>query len=426
MSTVTDLSVFRINYLTQQQYDDAVLQGTIDPDELYLTPAQGSSGTQNVWFGTSTVAANTATKTTTTTTGDFVLDEGNIVFIMFTSANTASPAYLNVDGTGSVNIYATNGTNSVGYAWKLGEIVAFIYDGTKFVMLDGGTATTTYYGVTKLSDSTSSTSTSLAATASAVKSAYDLADSKSVVSVSQTLSSGTEVGKVTVDGTTTTLYAPPGGDVNVQANWTENDPTADSYIQNKPTTVSITPVTKKTVVTGVTPATVVTGGTTTSIAPVTKKTVVTGVTPATVVTGGTTTAITPVTSKTVVTGGSTTSITPVTSKTVVTSASGATASVSNGVLSLTDGSFGTGASVTSGTAVNAYTSLTTGDSVTAGTAVNAYTSLTTGAAATVTTGDSVTTGTAVNAYTSLTTGAAATVTTGDSVTEGTAVNVYKS
>lgn len=41
-----------------------------------------------------------------------------------------------------------------------------------------GTATTGVYGATKLSDATDSTSTSLAATANAVKKAYDLAASK--------------------------------------------------------------------------------------------------------------------------------------------------------------------------------------------------------------------------------------------------------
>lgn len=67
--------------------------------------------------------------------------------------------------------------------------------------------------------------------------------------------------------------------------------------------------------------------------------------------------------KTVVTGGSTTSITPVTKKTVVTSASGATASYANGILTITNGSFGTGDSVTAGTAISVYTSLSTGNSI---------------------------------------------------------------
>lgn len=71
---------------------------------------------------------------------------------------------------------------------------------------DYGKATTSVYGHTKLSTSTSSTSTSLAATPSAVKSAYDLANSKSTVSFTQTQTSGTEIGEININGTNTTLY----------------------------------------------------------------------------------------------------------------------------------------------------------------------------------------------------------------------------
>jgi hypothetical protein len=45
-------------------------------------------------------------------------------------------------------------------------------------MIDKGAATTSYYGLTKLSSAINSTSTSLAATPSAVKQAYDLANGK--------------------------------------------------------------------------------------------------------------------------------------------------------------------------------------------------------------------------------------------------------
>lgn len=41
--------------------------------------------------------------------------------------------------------------------------------------------------------------------------ARSIANGKSTVSVSQTLTSGTEIGSVTVNGTATTLYAPQGG-----------------------------------------------------------------------------------------------------------------------------------------------------------------------------------------------------------------------
>lgn len=43
--------------------------------------------------------------------------------------------------------------------------------------------------------------------------ARSIANGKSTVSVSQTLTSGTEIAKVTVNGTATALYAPSGGDI---------------------------------------------------------------------------------------------------------------------------------------------------------------------------------------------------------------------
>ena len=110
-------------------------------------------------------------------------------------------------------------------------------DGTSNVGTDNGyyaladhehkisNASTSAYGITKLSNSTSSTSQVLAATPKAVKTAYDLANGKpdlgttsttaatgdhthdySKVSVSQTKTSGIEIGKVTIDGVSTPLY----------------------------------------------------------------------------------------------------------------------------------------------------------------------------------------------------------------------------
>jgi len=72
-------------------------------------------------------------------------------------------------------------------------------------------ASTSSAGIVQLSDSTSSSSSTVAATSKAVKAAYDLANGKSTVSVSQTLTSGTEIGSVTVNSVETKLYAPSGG-----------------------------------------------------------------------------------------------------------------------------------------------------------------------------------------------------------------------
>ena len=69
------------------------------------------------------------------------------------------------------------------------------------------TASTSVYGITKLSDSTSSTSTALAATANAVKTAYDLADGKSVVTAStSTVSGATTIKSIKIDNTNYNIY----------------------------------------------------------------------------------------------------------------------------------------------------------------------------------------------------------------------------
>ena len=39
MSTTTDLTTLKINYLTQAQYDSALANSQINENELYLTPA---------------------------------------------------------------------------------------------------------------------------------------------------------------------------------------------------------------------------------------------------------------------------------------------------------------------------------------------------------------------------------------------------
>lgn len=77
------------------------------------------------------------------------------------------------------------------------------------------TASTSVYGITKLSSATNSTSTALAATASAVKSAYDLANGKSTVSFTASLTSGTKVGTIVIDGTPTDLYCQTNTDTKV-------------------------------------------------------------------------------------------------------------------------------------------------------------------------------------------------------------------
>ena len=59
--------------------------------------------------------------------------------------------------------------------WHPNQVVEFVYDGTYWLMVNPGPATTSYEGVVKLSSATNSTSEELAATPKAVKTTYDLA-----------------------------------------------------------------------------------------------------------------------------------------------------------------------------------------------------------------------------------------------------------
>ena len=166
------------------------------------------------WFGTCVTAASTAEKIVTTNTADFILEAGSIVYVQFNTAVTSTSTTLNVDNTGAVAIQtsATNALTANQIAPK--SIVGFVYDGTVYRMLDSTIATTTYYGMTKLSSSTSSTSTATAATSSAVKAAYDLANSavKQVIQATGAITPD-DNGAITVDNVAYAANAAKLGDV---------------------------------------------------------------------------------------------------------------------------------------------------------------------------------------------------------------------
>lgn len=161
----------------ESAYDIAVRNGFIGTEEEWLDSLKSRS---NCWYGTSETAANARDKLVSCDE-NFELKLGTSIYVKFTYAQTAItsssyPITININGTVSNKAYGYGTTQIPQYAWQAGEIVGFVYDGTNWIMIDGGTATTSYYGVTKLSNSTSSTNSSLAATPYAVKQAYDLAN----------------------------------------------------------------------------------------------------------------------------------------------------------------------------------------------------------------------------------------------------------
>lgn len=140
---------------------------------------------KTIFYGTSDTKATEQTKIITTSS-DFTLTEGTVLIVKFTFGQqyySSSGIKLQINSNSAILVgYKTNAYSTTSYIWEPGEVVAFIYDGTYFTMIEGGHASTQYYGVTRLSNSTSSTSDSMAATPSAVKQAYDLANSKANVS----------------------------------------------------------------------------------------------------------------------------------------------------------------------------------------------------------------------------------------------------
>lgn len=124
-----------------------------------------------LYFGTCSTSSATVAKVVTCS--DFTLNKGAAILVKFTYTNTASSPTLNVNGTGAVAMVTFGASVMGAYYWKPAQTVLFVYDGTYWVAVTLSPATTTYYGITKLSSSISSTSTVLAATASAVKTAYD-------------------------------------------------------------------------------------------------------------------------------------------------------------------------------------------------------------------------------------------------------------
>lgn len=151
-------------YATKQAYDLA--QSAKEEAEV---------GTK-VFYGTCASGVGVAKKEVVC--ADWTLENGNVIVVRFATTNSASDAmYLNVNNTGE---YPVGPITNPTYFWRSGGIVAFSFDeaSSKYVMLNINLATTGYYGVTRLSNSVTSTSQQMASTPYATKQAYDLANGK--------------------------------------------------------------------------------------------------------------------------------------------------------------------------------------------------------------------------------------------------------
>lgn len=145
------------------------------------------------YYGTCSTAAGTQAKVVTC--DNFVLETGSHIRVLFTNAQTYNGApTLNVNNTGAKTVRHISGTNAVRYIWSAGELVDFTYNGTYWIIHERALATTTYYGVTKLATSATSTSTSTALTPSSLNSfAQNMIANYPVYSSSSTYAVGDRV-----------------------------------------------------------------------------------------------------------------------------------------------------------------------------------------------------------------------------------------
>ena len=143
---------------------DTRIEGTLTPDEIDYP-------FDKPYFGTCSTAE--ATQVKVVSCPGFELKTGSRIAVQFTYGNSASQPKLNVNGTGDKFICSTDGMSAIADIWRDKETVDFVYDGSWWIAIGCLYATTAYYGLTKLSSSISSSSTTLAANSYAVKRAYD-------------------------------------------------------------------------------------------------------------------------------------------------------------------------------------------------------------------------------------------------------------
>lgn len=164
----------------------------------------GSIAGRGYFFGTCSTAAATAAKVVTCpefTAAD--LTAGAVVFVDFTNSNTVASPTLDVNGTGAKGIRrygSTAPSTAAASSWNAGATVCMVYDGTYWNI--EGWLNTTYSAISQANiESLTGTSTGLITGQRLTQGV-----AKRVI-VSQTLTSGTEIATITINGTATPLYA---------------------------------------------------------------------------------------------------------------------------------------------------------------------------------------------------------------------------
>lgn len=120
-------------------------------------------------YGSCATAASVQAKVVTCE--NFTLDEGSLINVKFTNANTATQPTLNVQGTGAKYIYVNNAIMTSTYYWAAGNIKTFLFADGHWNMIDDGVAES-LSSVTNRVSTLEQTTTGITSTVSAMKVAY--------------------------------------------------------------------------------------------------------------------------------------------------------------------------------------------------------------------------------------------------------------
>ena len=104
MATTTDISILKINYLTQAQYDTALANNQINANELYLTPAAPVGSVTSIDISNATNGGLTISGGPVTTSGTITIGHSNVL----SSAQTTQAIYpIKIDKNGHISAYGT-------------------------------------------------------------------------------------------------------------------------------------------------------------------------------------------------------------------------------------------------------------------------------------------------------------------------------
>lgn len=122
---------------------------TVTPDKLQkgytaldksgaLIVGTANLGGETVWYGTCGTAADTQAKTASIS-GITELYEGLSVRLNFTYAQTYNGApTLNLNSLGAKTIKRNANTNAGQNEWAAGEVLDLVYNGTSWILVNGG------------------------------------------------------------------------------------------------------------------------------------------------------------------------------------------------------------------------------------------------------------------------------------------------